>query len=463
MVDKLPPHDIDAEEATLGSLLIDGQAINKIEYLLQPSDFYSERNRWIYEACTGIYQRSEAINQITVAQELARQDKLENSGGAAFLSHLISVCPTSLDIEHYAKIIYRLSLMRKLIGASDQISAIGYAAGPDVDGSLDRSEDILYSLRHGRSPRDFLHIRQILDKYFEAEPQTEGDLKPSEMPHVPSGFTGLDDFLGGFQRSDLVIIAGRPSMGKTSLALNIARNAAVEHNACIAMFSLEMSRESLVERLVSGEARVNSRKIRFGNETPDEEKRILDAIGILSEAPIYIDDSPQIRVIEMRSKAKRLNYQRPINMIIVDHLGLITGDQRIDNRVQEISYITRSLKVMARELNIPVLVVSQLSRASEMRPSHKPQLSDLRDSGSIEQDADVVLFVYREEYYTDEETWARTHPDEEYPSGLADIMIAKHRNGQTGEVKLRFQHTLAKFENMAVDAPAPGGPGQSLI
>ena len=464
MVDKLPPHDIDAEEATLGSLLIDGQAINKIEYLLEPGDFYSERDGWIYQACSDIYRRNEAINQITVAQELARRDKLENSGGAAFLSHLISVCPTSLDIEHYARIVYRLSLMRKLIMASEQISAIGYAAAPDVDASLDKSEDILYNLRHGRSARDFQHIRQILDKYFEAEPeQPEGSIKPSEMLHVPSGFTGLDDFLGGFHRSDLVVVAGRPSMGKTSLALNIARNAAVEHNACVAMFSLEMSRESIVERLVSGEARVNSRNIRFGKETPDEEKRILDAIGILSEAPIYIDDSPQIRVIEMRSKAKRLNYQRPINLIIVDHLGLITGDSHIDNRVQEISYITRSLKVMARELNIPVLIVSQLSRASEMRPSHRPQLSDLRDSGSIEQDADVVLFVYREEYYTDEDTWSRLHPDEEYPAGLADIMIAKHRNGQTGEVKLRFQHSLAKFENMAVDIPTPGGPGQSLI
>ena len=203
----------------------------------------------------GLYQRSEAINQITVAQELARQDKLENCGGAAFLSHLISVCPTSLDIEYYAKIVYRLSMMRKLIAASDQIAGIGYQANPDVDASLDKSEDILYTLRHGKSPRDFVHIRQILDKYFEAEPPPEdGELKPSEMPHVPSGFTGLDDFLGGFQRSDLVIVAGRPSMGKTSLALNIARNAAVEHNACVAMFSLEMSRESLVERLVSSEA-----------------------------------------------------------------------------------------------------------------------------------------------------------------------------------------------------------------
>jgi replicative DNA helicase len=461
---RLPPHDIDAEEAALGSLLIDGTAINKIESLIQPQDFYSERNRWIFESCLRLYQRSEAINQITVAQELARQDKLENCGGAAFLSHLISVCPTSLDIEYYARIVYRLSMMRKLIMASEQISSIGYQASPDIDDSLNKSEDILYALRHGKSQRDFVHIRQILDKYFEADPlQEENALKPSEMPHVPSGFIGLDDFLGGFQRSDLVIVAGRPSMGKTSLALNIARNAAVEHNACVAMFSLEMSRESLVERLVASEALVNSRKIRLNMETPDEEKRIMDAIGILSEAPIYIDDSPQMRVIEMRSKAKRLHFERNINLIIVDHLGLIQGDTRTDNRVQEISYITRSLKVLAREMNIPVIVVSQLSRAAEWRASHKPQLSDLRDSGSIEQDADVVIFIYRDEYYYDEETWAKEHPNEEYPAGLADVIIAKHRNGPIGEVKLRFQHTLAKFENMAIDPSTPASSGPSLL
>jgi replicative DNA helicase len=464
MVDRLPPHDIDAEEATLGSLLIDGAAINKIEYLIQPQDFYSERNHWVYESCRDLYQRNDAINQITVGQELARQDKLEKCGGAAYLSHLISVCPTSLEIEYYARIVYRLSMMRKLIYASDQIANIGYAANPDVEASMDKSEDILYALRHGKSPRDFVHIRQILDKYFEEQASQDDDsLKPSEMTHVPSGFVALDDYLGGFQRSDLVVVAGRPSMGKTSLALNIARNAAIEHNACVAMFSLEMSRESLVERLVSSEAYVNSRKIRVNSGTQEEQKRIMDAIGILSEAPIYIDDSPQLRVIEMRSKAKRLHFERNINLIIIDHLGLIQGDSRIDNRVQEISYITRSLKVMARELNIPVMVVSQLSRASEWRASHKPQLSDLRDSGSIEQDADVVLFIYRDEYYYDEDTWAKEHPNEEYPAGLADVIIAKHRNGPTGDIKLRFQNTLAKFENMAVAPAAPGGPGKNLV
>jgi replicative DNA helicase len=464
MVDRLPPHDIDAEEAALGSLLIDATAIVKIEPVVQPADYYSERNRWIYEACLSLYHRSEAVNQVTVAQELARTERLDGCGGAAFLSHLISVCPTSLDVEYYAKIVYRLSIMRKLIAAADQITGIGYQAAPDVGESLAKAEDILYNLGRGKSSRDFVHIRQILDKYFEEKPPVEeGEVKPAEILHVESGFTGLDDFLGGFQRSDLVIVAGRPSMGKTSLALNIARNAAVEHNACVAMFSLEMSRESLVERLISAEALVNSRKIRLNMVSPDEEKRIMDAIGILSEAPIFIDDSPQLRVSEMRSKAKHLSFERDINMIIIDHLGLITGESRIDNRVQEISYITRTLKVLARELNIPVLVVSQLSRASEWRAAHKPQLSDLRDSGSIEQDADVVLFVYRDEYYYDQESWLKEHPNEEYPAGLADIIIAKHRNGPTGEIKLRFENTLAKFENMAVDNQAPTGAGPGLI
>jgi replicative DNA helicase len=292
---------------------------------------------------------------------------------------------------------------------------------------------------------------------MEAEPGSEGELKPSEMQRVPSGFTSMDDFLGGFQRSDLVVVAGRPSMGKTSLALNIARNAAVEHNACVAMFSLEMSKESLVERMVGAEATVNTRKIRLAMTSADESKRVLDAVGILSEAPIYIDDSPQLRVSEMRSKAKRLHFERNINLVVVDHLGLVQSDSRTDNRVQEISYITRSLKVLARELNIPVLVVSQLSRATEMRESRKPQLSDLRDSGSIEQDADVVIFIYRDDYYFTEEDWAMKHPNEDYPAGMADVIIAKHRNGPTGEVRLKFINTLTKFENLPVEAPADVG------
>lgn len=452
--EKLPPHDLDAEEAVIGSLLIDGTAIYKIATFLQPSDFYHEQNQWLYGACLSLYQRNEAINQITVAQELARQERLEPCGGAAYLSHLISICPTSLDIEHYAQIVYRLSIMRGLISAAGQIATIGYEAGPDVGTSLGRAEDVLFRLRHGQGAQDFTHIRQALDKYFEVTPTPEMEGYPREaIPYVLSNFVGLDEILGGFQRSDLIIVGGRPSMGKTSFALNVARNVAVEQKACVAFFSLEMAQEALVFRLLSGEAGVNSRRIRFGHHTEDEERRIMEATGILSESQIYIDDSPQMRVSEMRSRARRLDFEHSIDLIIVDHLGLMQGDGRIENRVQEISYISRSLKALARELKVPVLAVSQLSRASEWRASHIPQLSDLRDSGSIEQDADVVLFIYRDEYYYDKDEWQNQHPDKEYPREEADIFIAKHRNGPPGQIKLRFQHNLAKFTDELIEEP----------
>src|SRR4030043_907402 len=278
---RLPPNDNDAEEAVIGSLLIDGTSIFQIADFLQPSDFYFEQNRLLYEASMSLYQRDEAINQVALAQELSRLGKLETCGGAARLSYLISICPTSLDIEHYARIVYRLSVMRQMITAGDRIATVGYESGPDVEESLAKAEGILFRLRRGGGgSNDLTHIREVLDKYFEVAPPSSEE-RPERLPFVLSSFAGLDEFLNGFQRSALIIIAGRPSMGKTSLALNIARHAAVEHNACVAMFSLEMSRDSLVERLVASEALVNTRKIRLNMETPDEEKRILDAIGIL--------------------------------------------------------------------------------------------------------------------------------------------------------------------------------------
>jgi len=390
-----------------------------------------------------------------VAQELDRQGKLEACGGAAYLSHLISIVPTSLDIEHYAKIVYRLSVMRQLIKAAGQIAAVGYEADPDVDASLNKAEDILFRLRRGQSPRDFIHVRQVLDKYFETPPSAEAEGYAEPISYVLSSFAGLDEFLGGFQRSDLIIVAGRPSMGKTSFALSLARNAAVKQGACVALFSLEMAREPLVLRMLASEANVDSRRVRFGlHTTEDEEKRIMDATGILSEAPIYIDDSPQLRVVEMRSKARRLHYERGINLIIADYLQLMQGDGRAESRVQEISYITRSLKGLARELNVPVLAVSQLSRAVEWRASHRPQLSDLRESGSIEQDADVVVFIYRDDYYYNRQDWESQHPDKDYPAGIADIIVAKQRNGPTGEIKLHFSPGTAKFEDITSQEPS---------
>jgi replicative DNA helicase len=451
--DRLPPHDTDAEEAVIGSLLIDGSSIHRVAAVLQPADFYNERNSLIYGACLSLYERDEAIDQITVAQELDRQGKLESCGGAANLSHLIAICPTSLDIEHYARIVYRLSIMRRLIAAGGQIANIGYRADPDVDQSLNDAEDVLFRLRHGQSRRDLTHIRQVLDQYFETTAEAEG--QPREpIPYVLSGFAGLDEFLGGFQRSDLIIVGGRPSMGKTSLALSLARNAAVEQGACVALFSLEMAREPLVLRLLSSEAEVDSRQVRLGHHTEEQEQRIMDAIGRLSEASIYIDDTPQLRVVEMRSKTRRLFYERGVDLIIVDYLQLMQGDRRSDNRVQEVSEISRSLKGLAREINAPVLAVSQLSRAPEGRASHEPQLSDLRESGSIEQDADVVIFVYRDEYYfPSKEDWEREHPGEGYPPP-ADIIIAKHRNGPTGTIKLLFKPRMAKFENIPNQEPS---------
>jgi len=451
-MEKLPPHDIDAEEAVIGSLLIDGAAIYQVASLLPESDyFYSERNGLLYRGCLSLYQRDEAINQITLAQEMDRQGKLEECGGAAYLSHLVSIVPTSLDIEHYAQIVHRLAVSRRLIEAARQIGNIGYEADPDVDNSLNKAESVLFGLRYGQTQGNFLHIRQVLDKYFEVPPPSE-EGGPEAIAHVLSRFAGLDEFLGGFQRSDLVVVAGRPSMGKTSLVLNIARNAAVEQGACIAMFSLEMAREPLVLRLLASEASVNLSHVRLGLHTESEEKRIMDATGILSEAPIYIDDSPRLRVAEMRSKARRLYYEHNVNMIIVDHLGLMDGQTK--DRVQEISFISRSLKALARELNIPVVAISQLSRAAEWRASHRPQLSDLRDSGSIEQDADVVVFIYRDEYYYNRDEWETQYPDREYPEGIADIIVAKHRNGPTGQVNLRFVPRLARFENIANQEPS---------
>lgn len=455
--EKLPPHDVGAEEAVIGSLLIDSEAIFKIATFLKPEDFFRENNQWLYEACLSLYQRNEAINQITVARELARRERLEEVGGAAYLSHLISTVPTSLHIEYYAKIVSNLAVMRRLIGAGGQIAAIGYEAGPDVDTALNRAEDILFKVRQRQTTRDFVPIRQVLDQYFE---ETRPVIhREGELPHVLSGFTALDDFLGGLQRSDLIVLAARPSLGKTSLALGIARNAAINQHACVALFSLEMARDAVVQRLLANESNVDSRRVRLGLYTEEEERLIMDASGILSEAPIYIDDSPQLRVLEMRSKARRLHFERGVDLVIIDYLQLMQGDTRTESRVQEISEITRALKALARELDRPVLAVSQLSRAVEWRASHIPVLADLRESGSIEQDADVVLFIYRDEvYFPTPEDWYKEHDIEKepYPKGIADILIAKHRNGPTGTVKLRFLARTAKFDNLAIEAtPAP--------
>ncbi len=454
--DKAPPHDIEAEEALIGSLLIDPDAVLKVAPSLKAEDFFSETNRTIYQACSSLYQRNEVINQITVGHELMRQNKLEQIGGAAFLSHLISNVPTSLHAEYYAQIVSNAAVMRRLIAAAGQIEALGYEASPNIEASLNKAEDILFQVRMRRDLRDFVPIRDALGQYFE-EAGSPAALQAGEIPHVLTGFAALDNFLGGLQRSDLIVLAARPSLGKTSLALNIARNAAVDQKACVALCSLEMSREAVVQRLLASESGVESRKVRLGRFGEQDEVKVMEASGVLSEAPIYVDDSPQLRVLDIRSKVRRLHFERNIDLIIVDYLQLIQGEGKNETRVQEISKITRALKTLARELNVPVLAVSQLSRAVEWRASHIPQLADLRESGSIEQDADVVLFIYRDDMYFSAEDWSKVHDIEKepYPRGIADVIVSKHRNGPLGQLKLRFAGSIAKFANLeAATIPA---------
>ncbi|MFW6151299.1 MAG: replicative DNA helicase, partial [Chloroflexota bacterium] len=399
------------------------------------------------------YQRGDVVNQITVGHELLRQGKLEQVGGAAELSHLISTVPTSVHVEYYADIVSRLALMRRLIAAAGQIAAIGYEASPDTDEALNRAEDALFHVRMQRSTRDFVPIRDILGRYFEEMGQAPTGAEEG-VGQIVTGFAGLDDLLNGLQRSDLVILAARPSLGKTTLALNMARNAAVNQGACVAIFSLEMSGESVAQRLLAGESGVDFKHVRWGQFSEGDEMRIMEASGVLSEASIYIDDSPQLRPMDLRSKARRLHFEHPVDLVIVDYLQLIQGMGRNETRVQELSFITRSLKLLARELDVPVLVVSQLSRAVEWRASHVPQLADLRESGTIEQDADVVLFIYRDDLYYSEEEWGRLHDieTEPYPRGIADIIVAKHRNGPLGQLKLRFENRTVRFTNLASEA-----------
>jgi len=326
---------------------------------------------------------------------------------------------------------------------------VGYEAAPDVEASLSKSEDILFQVRTRQGFQDLIPIHDALGQYFEKAGQASIS-EEGETPYVLSGFNALDDLLGGLQRSDLIVLAARPSMGKTSLALNIARNVAVEQKACVALFSMEMSCESVVQRLLASESGVDFKFVRRGNFTERDEAKIMEASGILSEVPLYIDDSPQIRTVAMRSKARRLHFERNIDLIIIDYIQLIQGEGRNEIRVQELSRITRSLKMLARELNTPVLAISQLSRAVEWRTSHVPQLSDLRESGTIEQDADIVLFIYRDDMYYNKEDWAKMHDivNEPYPDGIADIIVAKHRNGPLGQTQLHFLNKVVKFKSI---------------
>lgn len=442
--EKLLPHDIEAEESVLGSLLIDGDSFLRIAHFIKPEDFYREKNHLCFTACVNLFQRNEAIDQVTLARELGRTNQLEAVGGMAYLSHLVAITPTSTHAEHYAHLVARTSSMRRLVDAASRISAIGYQDTDDVETSLRQAEDILFKVRSGQVERGFIALRQIYDQYLEERAAIADPLAQVAVPLLTS-YPDLDELLGGLQRSDMFILGARPGLGKSTLALNISLSAA-KRGATVGVFSLEMSREQLALRVLAADAEVDAHRLRLGLYTEAEEQRIIDSIGNLSELPVYVDDTPFQGMVEMRGKARRLSLEHGLDLLVVDYLQLIQGRSRSENRVQEISEISRSLKGMARDLNVAVFTCSQLSRLVEGRPGHRPQLSDLRDSGSIEQDADVVLFIFREDVYYTEEEWDQHFPDRPYPKNIAEIILAKHRHGPTGSVKLRFRDHLVRFD-----------------
>jgi len=442
-LEKLPPSNLEAEQSVLGSLLIDRDAVIRIASFLKPADFYSGGNGVIYEAILDLYNRRVPPDFVTVVDELTRRDRLQDVGGIPYLTDLINTVPTAVHIEYYGRIVERTATLRRLIDAGASIINIGYDDSIEVEEALDRSERAIFGVSQLRTVRDFVGIGEVLETYFDkldTIQQHRGD-----VVGVPTGYADMDKLTGGFQRSDLIILAARPSVGKSALQLGITHNAAVRHGKTVGIFSLEMSAEQLVQRLLSMETGVDSHRLRMGLIDDSEWDQISRAFGRLAEANVYIDDTPGISIMEVRSKARRLYAERGLDLIIIDYLQLLSG-RRTENRVQEISEISRSLKGLARELNIPVLALSQLSRAVESRTDHRPMLSDLRESGSIEQDADIVMFIYREEVY-DKETEKK---------GLAEVIVAKHRNGPTGTVNLRFFERTARFADLELYLEPPG-------
>jgi len=444
-VEKLLPQNIEAECGVLGSIIIDPEAIVQVADFLHSDDFYRDAHRTIYEVILQLYEQREPADFITISDELERRNKLEEVGGASYITSLINQVPTSGNVEYYGRIVERTSILRRLIHAAGQIAAIAYEEG-DADVALDKAEQLIFNIsqRHARS--DFSLLRDILSEYMNKLDQLHE--RRGTIVGVPTGFTDLDRLTGGLQRSDLIILAARPAIGKTSLALSLAHNSTVKYQHSVAIFSLEMSKEQLVQRLLSMDAGVDQQRLRTGWIEDDEWDRIIYAMGTLSEANIWIDDTPGITTVEMRSKARRLQAEHGIDLIIVDYLQLMQSvlgsGKRNENRVQEISEVSRNLKALARELNLPVLALAQLSRAVESRQSKVPQLSDLRESGSLEQDADIVMFIYRDDIY---------NPESERKN-IADIIVAKHRNGPVGEVSLYFQASQTRFRDLELTPPA---------
>ncbi|MGC9467494.1 MAG: replicative DNA helicase [Anaerolineae bacterium] len=433
--DRTVPHNIEAEEAVLGALLIDPEAIFRVLPFLQADDFYLQKHRWIYEAVIRIHERRDPVDFLTLTTELAQQDRLETVGGDAYITQLINAVPSAMSVESYGRLVEQAAVRRRLLDAAGDIARFAYDEKLPVDQVVDHAEKALFGVSQKRLTRDLQPIQEIVPRYYDHIENLYAHR--GELMGVPSGFHALDRVLGGFQRSDLLILASRPGVGKTSLMLTFALHAA-EKRKVVALFSLEMSAEQLVQRLVAQVSGIDAQRLRLGQLKEEEWPAFAEAIGHLSELPIYIDDTPSITVLQLRTKCRRLASERGLDIIFVDYLQLMESDIRSDNRVQEVSYLSRSLKGLAREIDVPLVTASQLSRAVEQRQDKHPVLSDLRESGSLEQDADIVMFIYRDELY-DENT--------ENPN-IADIMIAKHRSGPTGTIQLYFNKRLTQFADV---------------
>lgn len=432
---RTPPNAIEAEKTVLGALMIDKDAITKIADIIRSGDFYKESHNLIYEVMLNLYENNDPIDVLSISNKLEEKNKINDVGGASYLASLVGGIASASNVVYYAKIIQKKSILRRLIGAASEINELGYNEAEDIEKVLDDAEQTLFSISQKSLKQEFTPIKTILGEAFDRLDELHKN--KGQLRGVPTGFTDLDDLLAGLQKSDLIILAARPSVGKTSLALDIARQVGTKAKIPVGIFSLEMSADQLVDRMIAAEANLDLWRLRTGNLKDSDFTQINETMGVLSEAPIFIDDTSSANIMEMRTMARRLQAEHNLGLIIIDYLQLMEGRSN-ENRTQEISEISRGLKTLAKELNIPIIALSQLSRAVESRTDQRPKLSDLRESGSIEQDADVVMFIYRED---------RVNPDTEN-KGIAEIIIAKHRNGPVGMRQLYFHEEAASYKNL---------------
>jgi replicative DNA helicase len=450
--DRRPPYSEDAEQAVLAAMLIDQDAVMRAIEVVDDSMFYAERHRRLFRAMMSITERGSVVDPLTLADELSRKGELEGAGGKDYIGFLVDAVPTAANVEYHAKIVKEKALLRRLIEVSTEIVGEAFSGGQTADELLDLAEQKIFQVAQQRTNEGFSRIKELL---WPAMERIESIAHGGEsITGIATGFSDLDEMTSGFQPSDLIIIAARPSMGKTAFTLNIAQHAAIERSRKVAIFSLEMSKESLVQRLLTAEARVDAQKVRKGMLRDDDFPRLAKAAGLLSHAPIWIDDTAGITLLEMRSKARRLKADQGLDMIMVDYLQLMQGPANSESRQQEVSQISRGLKALAKELSVPVVALSRLSRAPEQRAgdSKRPQLSDLRESGAIEQDADLIMFIYRPEVYE-----GPVDKDGNSLEGRAEIIVGKQRNGPIGFVNLFFHKNYTRFENFSQRQPGPSG------